>query len=102
MTEKRKSEHSGKATSRPASMNTTTSTSSRNTNTQAKRNTQAASKGRSDTQHGQAHMNVSPEERMRMIQEAAYFLAMNGNGTDEVGNWLRAEQEIDLRIRSIN
>ena len=38
---------------------------------------------------------VSAEERERLIQEAAYFYAMNSQCADDIANWLRAEREID-------
>lgn len=38
---------------------------------------------------------VTPEERERLIQEAAYFCATNGQCGDDIANWLRAEREID-------
>lgn len=45
-------------------------------------------------------LQVSPEMRMKMIAEAAYYHAINnGNGANEVENWLRAEKEIDRQIK---
>ena len=42
---------------------------------------------------------VSPEERQRMIAEAAYFRALQrGFGGDPVADWLAAEREIDERL----
>ncbi len=43
---------------------------------------------------------VSPEERQRMIAEAAYFHALQRgfNGGDSVEDWLVAEREIDERL----
>ena len=42
---------------------------------------------------------VSPEERQRLIAEAAYFRALQrGFGGDPVADWLVAEREIDGRL----
>lgn len=43
---------------------------------------------------------VSPEERQRMIAEAAYFRALQRgfSGGDSVEDWLAAEREIDARL----
>ena len=42
---------------------------------------------------------VSPEERQRMIAEAAYFRALqHGFGGDLLADWLVAEREIDGRL----
>lgn len=43
---------------------------------------------------------VSPEERQRLIAEAAYFRAMQRgfSGGDSVEDWLAAEHEIDERL----
>src|SRR5690606_26298436 len=46
--------------------------------------------------HG-AYAHPSPEERRRMIAEAAYYKALNRGfqGGDPVEDWLAAEREID-------
>jgi hypothetical protein len=43
---------------------------------------------------------TSPEERQRMIAEAAYFRALQRgfSGGDSVEDWLAAEREIDARL----
>lgn len=42
---------------------------------------------------------LSPEERWRMIAEAAYYLAQRrGFGGDAVADWLAAEAEVDARL----
>lgn len=43
---------------------------------------------------------VSPEERQRMIAEAAYFRALQRgfSGGDSVEDWLAAEHEVDERL----
>ncbi len=43
---------------------------------------------------------VSPEERQRMIAEAAYFRALQRgfSGGDVVEDWLAAEREVDERL----
>ncbi len=43
---------------------------------------------------------VSPEERERMIAEAAYFRALQRgfSGGDAVEDWLVAEREVDERL----
>lgn len=45
---------------------------------------------------------VSPEERHRMIAEAAYYrcLQRGPGGQDPEGDWLAAEKEIDQRLKS--
>jgi hypothetical protein len=44
---------------------------------------------------------VSPEERFRMIQEAAYYRAeKDGFNCDPWSCWLGAEAEIDAQLRS--
>ncbi len=45
---------------------------------------------------------VTPEERFRMIQEAAYFLAeRDGFRADATAYWLRAEAEIDAQLAGL-
>lgn len=58
----------------------------------------ASSKRKASSRSVSSGLNISPEERFRMIQEAAYFNAISGNSQDEIDNWLRAEQEIDSRL----
>ena len=42
---------------------------------------------------------VSPEERYRMIQDAAYYIAeKHGFTGDNHAFWLQAEQEIDAKL----
>ncbi len=43
---------------------------------------------------------ISPEERWRMIAEAAYFRALQRgfSGGDSVEDWLAAEREVDERL----
>jgi hypothetical protein len=42
---------------------------------------------------------VTPEERYRMIQDAAYYIAeKHGFTGDNHGFWLQAEQEIDAKL----
>jgi len=42
---------------------------------------------------------VSPEERYKMVQEAAYLLAERGNfAGDTVTYWLSAEKEVDAAL----
>jgi hypothetical protein len=57
----------------------------------------AVSKGGNPAGAGKA---VSPEERQRMIAEAAYFRALQRgfSGGDAVDDWLAAEREIDQRL----
>ncbi len=44
---------------------------------------------------------VSPEERHRMIAEAAYYIALRkGFKSDPRANWLEAEAEIDARLKA--
>lgn len=45
---------------------------------------------------------VSPEERMRLIAEAAYFKAEQRGFAegDELGDWIEAEAEIDALLDS--
>lgn len=49
----------------------------------------------------QAQFNVDPELRVKMISEAAYFLAEHRgfSGGDPVQDWLVAESEIDVSLR---
>ncbi|AGA31991.1 hypothetical protein TVNIR_0280 [Thioalkalivibrio nitratireducens DSM 14787] len=43
--------------------------------------------------------DVSPEQRYRMIQDAAYFIAeRNGFTGDHHAHWLEAEQAIDAQL----
>jgi len=43
--------------------------------------------------------SVTPEERHRMIAEAAYYLALKkGPQSDPHANWLEAEAEINARL----
>jgi hypothetical protein len=44
--------------------------------------------------------NLSPEDRQRMIAEAAYYLAEHRafQGGDQTQDWLQAEQEIDRTL----
>ena len=47
-----------------------------------------------------APTEVAPEERRRMIAEAAYYRAKSrGFRGDPIGDWLAAEAEIDARFR---
>ncbi len=50
----------------------------------------------------QVDFNVDPELRQKMIAEAAYFLAEHRSfyGGDPVQDWLVAESEIDVFLRS--
>ena len=43
---------------------------------------------------------LSPEDRRRMVAEAAYFRALNRgfNGGDPVEDWLTAEREIERAL----
>jgi hypothetical protein len=42
---------------------------------------------------------VSPEQRYRMVQDAAYYIAeKHGFTGDNHGFWLQAEQEIDAQL----
>ncbi len=44
---------------------------------------------------------VTPEERHRMIAEAAYYLALKkGAHSDPRSNWLEAEAQIDAQLRA--
>lgn len=49
---------------------------------------------------GASPASVSPEERHRLIAEAAYFIAERRGFTagSEVDDWLRAEAEIESRL----
>jgi hypothetical protein len=48
-----------------------------------------------------AKTTVTPEQRYRMIQEAAYFIAeKHGFAGDTLGFWVQAEQEIDATLSS--
>lgn len=53
-------------------------------------------RGRKSTTSGA----VNPEQRHRMIAEAAYYIAEQRgfNGGDSVRDWLLAENEIDRRL----
>ncbi len=48
----------------------------------------------------QQPMIVSPEERIRMIAEAAYYNSINNGGSNEIENWLQAEAQIDQQVRT--
>lgn len=43
-------------------------------------------------------LRVSYDERLLMIAEAAYYRSLNGSGSDEVNNWLKAEMDIDQQV----
>ena len=43
-------------------------------------------------------LQVSCDERLLMIAEAAYYRSLNGSGSDEVNNWLNAEMDIDQQV----
>ncbi len=43
-------------------------------------------------------LRVSHNERLQMIAEAAYYRSLNGSGSDEVNNWLKAEMDIDQQV----
>ena len=45
---------------------------------------------------------VTPQERERMIAEAAYYYSISSESADPYCNWLRAEREIDDRVTVIN
>ena len=49
-----------------------------------------------------SNLPMSPDERMRMIAEAAYLRAERRgfNGGNELDDWLEAEAEIDARLRA--
>ena len=51
----------------------------------------------STTATARGGQSISPEQRQRMIAEAAYFRAMQRgfNGGDPVDDWLVAEREIN-------
>lgn len=60
-------------------------------NQESEQNTQSNSAGKK--------MQVSPEERQRMIQETAFYLAeREGFSSDNQIYWLRAEEQIDKMI----
>ena len=45
---------------------------------------------------------VSPEERQRMIEEAAYFRARErGTQGDPVADWVQAEADVDARLEQM-
>jgi len=53
----------------------------------------------SRTRKAAAPTAVSPEQRYRMIQDAAYYIAeRHGFTGDNHAFWLQAEQEIDSRL----
>ena len=44
---------------------------------------------------------VTPEERRRMIGEAAYYIALRrGFNSDPRENWMAAESEIDAKLKA--
>lgn len=44
---------------------------------------------------------VTPEERHRMVAEAAYYIALRkGFNSDPRENWLQAEKEIDAKLKA--
>lgn len=45
---------------------------------------------------------VTPQERERMIAEAAYYYSISSESADPHYNWLRAEREIDDQVMVIN
>ena len=47
----------------------------------------------------QKPMLVSPEQRIKMIAEAAYYNSINNGQSNEVENWLQAEAQIDQQVR---
>ncbi len=46
---------------------------------------------------------IAPEERNRMVAEAAYYRALERgfNGGDPMDDWLQAEQEIARRLPGV-
>ena len=50
----------------------------------------------------QPQQPVTPEQRLQMIAEAAYFRALRRGfgGNAEVRDWLEAEAEVDARLQS--
>ena len=44
-------------------------------------------------------MQVSAEQRLHMIQEAAYFKSIGNGASDPTANWLSAEREIDSQVK---
>ncbi len=62
-----------------------------------------AGSGKTGTKTGetgtQQPMLVSPEQRIKMIAEAAYYNSINNGQSNEVENWLQAEAQIDQQVR---
>jgi len=53
------------------------------------------------TEPARAAAPVSPEERHRMIAEAAYYIALRkGFNSDPRENWIEAEAEIAARLKA--
>ena len=46
-------------------------------------------------------VSVSPEQRWKMIADAAYFIAEKRGftGGDPAGDWIQAEKQIDSKLR---
>jgi len=45
-----------------------------------------------------AKLDISNEQRTRMIEEAAYFYSISINDNNNIDNWLRAERDIDSQL----
>ncbi|MEW5943905.1 MAG: DUF2934 domain-containing protein [Pseudomonadota bacterium] len=61
----------------------------------------AAPKKSASAKKGNGHTTVSPEQRYRMICDAAYFRAERRGfvGGNPAQDWLEAEAEIDLMLK---
>jgi hypothetical protein len=83
-----------------------------NSGVASKRKTQRVSKPRKSSPSTNSHQHhvdeyeftdVSPDERNRMIAEAAYYRAeQHGfNPEDQVQHWLDAEKEVDAMLKNV-
>jgi len=68
----------------------------------AKEKSSRRSNSRASTGHDSPGQNVSPDERRRLIEQAAYFRAQQRgfNGGDPLEDWLVAEREINRMLPS--
>jgi len=64
-----------------------------------KKSTASSSQKKQPDTNVKASPSVTPEQRYRMVQESAYYLAEKAefNG-DSIEHWLTAEQEINERF----
>lgn len=68
------------------------------------RRRQVANKSSADADASSADgkAKVTPQERERMIAEAAYYYSISPESADPFFNWIRAEQAIDDQVMVVH